>query len=225
MKLYGSSRRSRGVGDDGGSVSDVEFAPEFSWGVLPNSGIAFFDSIDYGIRIIDPAGKLVHRLTRDDRPRRVSKSDQDAARAHLRKALSGGMSRGMSLAIRMSDRGPPEIRMGTGGGRASAMSQAEIEAEVRNMVFAEFIPVVDAISTDPVGRIWVQRTPAHYGEPGPIELITASGKYIGTINGKKRPIAVNLTGTLAAWVERDDLDVERVVVRRLPPNWLPPTDR
>jgi hypothetical protein len=105
--------------------------------------------------------------------------------------------------------------MGTPGGRASAMPQAQIEAEIRSMVFAEFIPVVDAISTDPVGRIGVQRTPARYGEPGPIELITASGKYIGTINGRKRP------GTLAAWVERDEVDVERVVVRRLPASWLP----
>ena len=55
-------------------------------------------------------------------------------------------------------------------------------------------------------------------DPGAIDLFTADGEYRGTIaeDGPRIPDAFGPDG-LAAWIERDELDVPRVVVRRLPP--------
>lgn len=54
-------------------------------------------------------------------------------------------------------------------------------------------------------------------EDGPIDVLTADGEYIGTHRdgATKMPDAFGPDG-LAAFIELDDLDVARVVVRRLP---------
>lgn len=56
------------------------------------------------------------------------------------------------------------------------------------------------------------------GEPGPIDLVTPEGNYLGTITGSRLPDAIS-RGGLAAYIERDENDVERVIVRRLPESW------
>jgi hypothetical protein len=194
------------------------FNPSFSWGVLPDGGIAISQAAEYAVQVKDPSGRLVRTIGRTDRPRRVTKADQDAAREQRRKVLSGEASGGGTrIAVTMSGGGAPNVSFG--GGDRAAMPPERIEEELKSMTFAEVMPIVQAITTDPVGRIWVERTPARVGDNGPIELITAEGRYIGTVSGVRRPGAVNANGTLAAWVERDDLDVERIVVRRLPANW------
>jgi hypothetical protein len=139
-------------------------------------------------------------------------------REQRRRVMTGEAPGGPRITVSVRDGGAPQVSMG-GPGQRATMPPEEIEQQLANMTFAEVMPMVQGITTDPTGRIWVERSPAKFGEPGPIELITADGAYIGTITGKRRPGAVNANGTLAAWVERDDLDVERVVVRRLPATW------
>lgn len=54
------------------------------------------------------------------------------------------------------------------------------------------------------------------GDPAIVDLVDGeTGRSIGTLTGVDLPITASSTG-LAAWVEKDDLEVERIVVRRLP---------
>jgi hypothetical protein len=99
-----------------------------------------------------------------------------------------------------------------------SMTEAQIEEQLRNMTFADVIPLVQSLRSDQLGRLWVQRTGDEVGEDGPVDLLASDGRYLGTLNGQKIPDAVSGTG-LGAYIERDDLDVQRVAVRQLPPAW------
>jgi hypothetical protein len=103
-----------------------------------------------------------------------------------------------------------------GGGRS--MTEAQIEDQLRNMTFAEVMPLVQTLRSDLLGRLWVQRAGDEVGETGPVDLLASDGRYLGTLNGHKIPDAVSTTG-LGAYIERDDLDVQRIAVRQLPPAW------
>jgi hypothetical protein len=108
-------------------------------------------------------------------------------------------------------------RVSTGGPGGGAR-EADIQAQLRELQFAERIPVVAGLRTDPQGRIWVARTPRRIGDDGPIDMLDAQGRYLGTLSPQPLPDAVSRTG-LAAYITRDDLGVERVVVKRLPDTW------
>ena len=60
-------------------------------------------------------------------------------------------------------------------------------------------------------------TPGSGLRRGPIDVVTAEGRYVGTFpaGATKMPDAFG-PGGLAAFIELDDLDVASVVVRRLP---------
>ena len=88
--------------------------------------------------------------------------------------------------------------------------------------FAERMSVITGLLVDPTGRIWVRRRGADGAEGGPIDLLTDQGDYIGTITDQGLPFAVSRSG-LAAYLERDELDVERIVVRKLPLAWRWPS--
>jgi hypothetical protein len=64
----------------------------------------------------------------------------------------------------------------------------------------------------------VLRNPERVGAQEPIDLITPDGRYIGTLHGQEIPRAVSVSG-LAAYIVRNELDIEQVVVRRLPGTW------
>ena len=86
------------------------------------------------------------------------------------------------------------------------------------MPFADRMSVLTGVRTDPAGRIWIRRRGPDGAESGPIDLVTGGGRYIGTVLDQGMPAAVS-ESNVAAYIERDDLGVERVVVRRLPQSW------
>ena len=79
------------------------------------------------------------------------------------------------------------------------------------------IPVVVKLKTSWEGRIWVMRQGEGLLDDGPIDVLTADGGYIGTYGAGSTPMpdAFGPDG-LAAFIELDEMDVARVVVRRLP---------
>jgi hypothetical protein len=77
---------------------------------------------------------------------------------------------------------------------------------------------VQGLMVAPTGKMWIERTPPEIGGNGPIDLVTPEGQYLGTITGTPLPDALS-RGGLAAYLERDDDGVPRVVVRRLPQAW------
>ena len=83
--------------------------------------------------------------------------------------------------------------------------------------FAEYISVLTGMLVEP-NRIWVQRRQSDGSGRGPIDLLTASGRYIGTLPPQRLPVAVSASGR-AAYFITDELGVEQVEVRQLPITW------
>jgi hypothetical protein len=104
----------------------------------------------------------------------------------------------------------------------SAAAREMLRARVENMDFAETMPVLSGMRTDITGRIWAQRENGDLFAPGPIDLITAAGQYLGTLSAQPLPDAVSRSG-LAAYITRDEeYGIEQVVVKRLPAQWAAP---
>jgi hypothetical protein len=87
-------------------------------------------------------------------------------------------------------------------------------SQVDNAQFAPVMSVVTNLISDPRGRLWIQRRRADGDPTGPIDLITLSGQYVGTLQAQTMPSAISRSGR-AAYVTKDDLGIERVVVRTL----------
>jgi hypothetical protein len=194
-------------------VGAPTFSPQVTWGSLPGGGIALVDTENYAIRVMDADGKPVRIVARADKVRPVTDRDRDRARDRQRKILSGEIPGQGGMTVTNNNG-----RMSYGFGGPPTLPSSEIEERIREMQFAENMPLIEAISTDPTGRIWVERTTSSE-DIGPIELITADGRYIGTVRAIARPAAVSRDGARAAWIETDELGVERVVVRTLPASW------
>ena len=96
--------------------------------------------------------------------------------------------------------------------------EAENQAQIDQMEFAEQVFVLQNIFAGSDGTLWLERAPNAWGDDAPVDLVAADGRYIGTVTGVKLPLAVSRSG-LAAWVERDELDIEKISVRRLPSSW------
>lgn len=182
------------------------FSPPVLFGVIPTGQIALSFTPGYTIRIVDTNGTTVRYLQRPMRPRLTTDADRERAREERREAFRTG-------------RGMIRIERGRGGGRpAPGRSPQEMERMVGEMEFADTIPALRGLRVAPSGKLWIERTGPVVGEDGPIDLVTPEGQYLGTITGTALPDAISPSG-LAAWIERDENDVERIVVRQLPASW------
>jgi hypothetical protein len=184
------------------------FSPQLRWGPLPDGGLALTYETGYRVHITGPDGTTQRVIERPFRPRKVTEKDRERAREERRARLERGTG---VVRVAVTDAG----RSTTIGGR---LPRAEIDRNIASMEFAETIPVIFGLRTDPLGRVWVQRTDARQYGPGPIDLFAADGRYIGTLKDGALPDAVSPSGR-AAYIERDELDVQRVVVKRLPAGW------
>jgi hypothetical protein len=189
------------------------FTPTTMWGVLPNGTVAIGNDINYKLEIARN-GKVERVIERPFSARKVTEADKNRERARRREQMQSG--RGNMVFSRAEQRGSGPSRATTSVG--GSVPKEEIEQMLRELTFAEYIPVLTGMYVDPRGRMWVQRAGREVGQDGPIDLINANGTYVGTIAGQKLPAAVSLSGR-AAYVERDDMDVEKVVVRKLPAGW------
>jgi hypothetical protein len=189
----------------------MEAPPVFSrplrWTLLNDGRVAVADKTDaYEVKIARN-GRYTGVITRPIQPRVPTERDKEAARKERRTSLESGGN-----AVRVGGGG---AFFSTGGG--SGMPEEEIRRMLEEMEFAERVSVVRSLFSDPQGRLWIERAPSVWGQPSPIDLV-AGDRYIGTVIGVEIPLAVSATG-MAAWVEKDELDVERVVVKRLPATW------
>jgi 6-bladed beta-propeller len=186
-----------------------EFSPLTLWGPLPNGGMALTHTQLYTVKVLDANGRIVRWLQRPVRVRRPTERDRERARQQLRERMQSG--RGMIVVTRGAPGGGP-------GGRPPGISREQVEQRVRELRFADTVRTIQGMVVTPSGRLWIERTPANVGDPGPIDLVTVDGRYLGTLNGTKLPAAISATGR-AAYLERDADDVERVIVRQLPRGW------
>ena len=196
-------------------VSQPAFTPLVLWGVLTNGSVAVADEATYRIKIAN-AGKITRIIERPFPARKATERDKDKARELRRKNMKTGT--GMIMATRTDGPGGSQSHISTGGAGSPRISDAEIEQQIREMTFLEYVPALQRMMVDPKGRLWIQRTGRDVGQDGPIDIINGAGQYVGSLNGKM-PDAVSATGR-AAYIEKDEMDVERVVIRRLPQSWL-----
>lgn len=187
---------------------DAVFGPRTLFAPLAGGGVAVQHESDYAVRIVDDAGRHQRTIARAYPQRKVTKRDQDAWRERQREAQASG--RGVQTIVMNAGGGASMSAGSPAGGRPAGI---DIEP-----TFADVMAVVTNLRSDPQGRIWVQRRKQDGTDAGPIDLVDASGRYIGTLPAQQVPGAVSRSG-LAAWVVRDDLGVERVAVRRLPQSW------
>ncbi len=187
------------------------FDPIIRTAVLPNGQILLTDSTAYDLKLIGPEGGLDGMLHRPLEPRPVTKRDQAAEKKRRLDELEEGGGPRMVLFM----------QGGSGGGGTRTIGGDAMKGmmtdRIENMVFADEIPVIADIATDWEGRIWVERTGDRVGEQGPTDVLTAEGRYLGTIasDGVRIPDAFGPDGLMAV-IEKDEFDVEFVVVRRLP---------
>ncbi len=158
-------------------------------GVLPDGGVAFSDSTAHAVKIARPGAGVWRILRRNLRPIPVTGRMVSAERDRLRERIAG---------------------------RGGALAQYENE-RIDNLPFSDEVAILRALRTSWDGEIWVQR---HGEEPiddfGPIDVLTMDGRYLGSYRtgATAMPDAFG-PARLVAFIERNELDVQTVVVRRV----------
>lgn len=186
-----------------------QFTPQVSWAARPDGGIATTPGSVYEIRLIGPDGRATATMKRPIQPRRVTERDKDRRKDQMREQMASGAGQ-----VRMEvENGRRTVGAGPG------MPPQAIEQRLAQTVWAETVPVVQAIRADRNGAIWVQRDGGSGSDDLPIDILKAAGEYVGTVKGTALPDAFGPSG-LAAFIETDDLGVQRVVVRRIPQAWM-----
>lgn len=169
------------------------FEPGLLVGVMPDGGFAFADSTTWTVRVANASGVVSRVLTRPFQPRPVTDRIRDAERERRLAAIPAG------------------------GGLSSSQLDEIRQGMVANLEFYPEVPVLSDVRASWDGRLWVQRRAADASPRGPIDVLSADGGYAGTFveGAAAMPIAFGPDG-LAAFAETDDLDVQTIVVRRLP---------
>ena len=207
IKLPGNIRVGSGGGRVASALSGLKqplvFEPPLLAGVLPDGSIVHSDSSAYELKVTPPDGREVARIMRRPlRPEPVTpRVEKDYVKE--REARGGGGGRvGMVIAS------------SSGGAPASSQS---FSFDLPEPEFFPEIPILRALFTTWEGRIWVRRRGEEPNSNGPIDVVTGDGRYVGTFpaDAVEMPDAFGPNG-MAAFIERDELDVARVVVRRLP---------
>ena len=182
------------------------FEPKVLYGLLPDGSIVYSDSSAYALKIAPPDGEgPVRTITRPIEPRPVTERIKEE---HKRKTEERRAARPPSPTMRRIE----AMRAAVGGS-----TRSEPMISTREAPFYSVVPVIQRLSTTWEGRIWVMLQGDEILEDGPIDVVSADGGYVGTFpaGATRMPNAFGPDG-LAVFIERDEFDVARVVVRRLP---------
>lgn len=171
---------------------------------LPDGGVALVDSTTWTIRLMDPSGRGRATVRRPGlEPVPVTPRLEERERERRLRLLE-------------EEGGGPRITLGNGATLPPEQLEALARSRIESATFYPEIPVIRRLRASPEGLLWVERTPSPGDEPAPVDLVGWDGRYLGTlVDPRGLPDAVG-PGGLVAWVERDELDVPRVVVARLP---------
>lgn len=187
------------------------FDPGLFVGVLTDGRLAVSDSSAYAVKLLEPGGSVERILRRPFSPRPVTRRDQSDERERQLNEIAAREESGGTRAHAYSSDGSSGS-IAVGGGQVSDLLRARVES----MGFGREVPVIAGLVVDWADRIWVERTGDRVGEKGPIDILSPTGEYLGSLAPGELsiPDAFGPYG-LAAWVEEDELDVPMVVVRRI----------
>lgn len=183
----------------------VAFHPGLLVHPLVDGRLAVVDSFAWRIELVDPDGRVTGTLERPIEPVPVTEALRERERA-LR------LERLVADAPRMVVNRADGRSAGVDAGVVQRLQTARIDA----MGFHAQVPVVERLAVDAEGRIRVQRSSAEPGRPGPTDVVTPDGRYLGTLaaDGPRIPAAFG-PGGLAAYLEADALGVPVVRVMRI----------
>jgi 6-bladed beta-propeller len=194
------------------------FEPGLYMGALADGGVAFVDSSTYAIKVTDADGKVTRILRRPFEPKPVTPAMQEAEKKRQLEAIDNNQGPRMTMMV------------GGAGGGARAVDPERVKEMQKGMIaqlqFYPELPVIMDLSTGWSGRIWVVRRGSLPTDVGPVDVLTPAGQYVGTFAAGKLPFAEDLgkhdmqvafgPDGLVAHVEKDEMDVPKVVVQRLP---------
>ena len=168
------------------------FEPGLHFDALSDGRLALADSIGYRVKLIGPGGNVTGVVERPIAPLPVGEAAKEAERERYRETTTRLTS-----------------------GNVESLIQVEREGE-DELVFADELPVIARLKVDWDDRIWVTRTGADGSSGGPTDIVTADGRYVGTLpaGGLRTPHGFGPDG-LMAYIERDEMDVPTVRVIRL----------
>ena len=193
----------------GGRSGPPVFSPGLYWGVLPGGTVAFSDSSTYTVRIAAAGTGVARILTRPFPPEPVTDRLISEERDRRLKVLA---------ATPDEDLDGPRIEINGQVMPIDAEKQRKTEREeIDNLRFFSEIPVIRDLRTTWNGMIWVRREGEERSSDGPIDVLHMAGRYVGSyrMDATEIPDAFGPDG-LVAFIERDELGVETVVVKRVP---------
>ena len=167
-----------------------ELSPSLHWRVLPDGRVAFSDSTTWTVKIAEAGAGVVRILKRPLRPQpltsRVVRAEKDRRLRGLEEVLG------------------------------SVDLPESIRGQIENEDYYHELSVIRGLEVTWDGRIWVLRWGAEPWSYGPIDVVTADGRYLGSYPADTTvlPSAFG-PGGLAAFIETDELGVENVVVKRM----------
>ena len=197
------------------------YEPAFLAGVLPDGSVVHSDSSAYELQITPPqAGGSARVLRRPLRPRPVTDE--------MEEAYNKIVSNRESIVNRTTGEGTtyelpkrvfyPEVSIllalsTTWDGRIWVQRRGEEAGNPRSSGAID----MDSLRRLPPGTYELPIGPVSWSTPGPIDVVTADGRYVGTFapEATAMPDAFGPDG-MAAFIELDEFDVASVVVRRLP---------
>ena len=184
------------------------FEPGLHLAILPDGRIAVADSFAWRVELREGTGTQVGVLERPIEPLPVTGALRDRERARRLAAAARGELPGFMISGRDGSMSPAD--------RSSV--QRFMEAQLENMVFTDYVPVIAGLGVDSRGTLWVARNSDEPGVAGPTDLVSNEGAYLGTLapGEVSLPRAFGPDG-LAAWVNQDELGVFRILVNRLSP--------
>ncbi len=165
-----------------------------------------YASSAYALKVTRPDAREVTRIIRRPiQPEPVTPRIEKEHREKQEAARRGDSGESMPL------------RIFTPGGRNPGAPNPTIPLELPEPTYYPELSVLRDLFTTWDGSIWVRRRGNEPESDGPIDVVTADGRYVGTFpkDATETPDAFGPNG-VAAFIERDEFDVARVVVRRLP---------
>ena len=167
-----------------------EFSPQVYWGVVPDGHVAFSDSSTYTVKIAEPGAGVVRLLKRPYQPEPVTRRVIRAEKDRRIRALEEAAEPGADLQ----------------GGRQ----------RIEELEFHTELSVIGGLRTTTDGHIWVLRRGEGPSDDGPIDVLAADGRYLGSYRAGTTalPAAFGPDG-LVAMIETNELEVQTVVVKRL----------
>lgn len=194
---------------EGGVTVDPppQLVPGLHWGVLPDGAVAFSDSSAYAVKIA--AGGTVARIL--TRPFPVEPMTDRMIRADKDRRLK-------ELAAKPDEELRPRRFMNNQPAAIDPTEERNRQRErIEDLEYWSVVPVIRGLHTTWNGMIWVRRRGDEPVGVGPVDVLDAAGRYVGSYRTGEIdiPAAFGLDG-LAAFIERDEFGVEMVVVKRVP---------